>query len=297
MSAAAAARAVAVDMAPAPARRSWARRLVRNPSGLVGLVLCGILAIAALAAIAGVLPHDPLEQDTNAILSAPSSEHWFGTDQFGRDIFSRVLVGIRSSAEIAITAVALAAAVGVCAGVVAAYFGRWVSAVVLRVTDVLFAFPAILLALAIATALGHGWFNTSLAVAIVYIPIFVRVSRGPVLALRDADFIRAGRVLGFSSWRLLFRHVLPNISAVVVVQITLSLSWAVLTESALSFLGLGTQPPTPSLGRMVSDATTLAATAWWSLAAPAAAITMAVLGLNLLGDGLRDAFDPTESRR
>jgi peptide/nickel transport system permease protein len=288
---------VPIEVPRARRRRSWAARLVRNPSGLVGAVLCSILALAAIAATLGVLPHDPLEQDTNSILAAPSGRHWFGTDQFGRDIFSRVLVGIRSSAAIAMVAVAIATVIGVVAGTSAAYFGRWASAIVLRVTDVLFAFPAILLALAIATALGHGWFNTAIAVAIVYIPIFVRVSRGPVLSLRDADFIRAGRVLGFSPSRLLFGHVLPNIAAVIIVQVTLSLSWAVLTESALSFLGLGTQPPTPSLGRMVSDATTLAATAWWTLAAPAAAITMAVLGLNLLGDGLRDALDPTGSDR
>jgi peptide/nickel transport system permease protein len=288
---------VALDMAPARPRRSWARRLVRNPSGLAGVALCAVLVLATLAAVFGVLPHDPLAQDTTAPLAAPSGDHWFGTDQFGRDIFSRVVVGIRSSAAIAVVAVTIATVLGVSAGIAAAYFGRWVSAVVLRVTDVLFAFPAILLALAIASALGHGWLNTAVAVAIVYIPIFVRVSRGPVLALRDADFIRAGRVLGFSPGRLLVGHVLPNIAAVIVVQVTLALSWAVLTESALSFLGLGTQPPTPSLGRMVSDATPLAATAWWALAAPAAAITIVVLGLNLLGDGLRDALDPTGSDR
>jgi peptide/nickel transport system permease protein len=294
---AAAAPSVALEMAPGRPRRSWARRLVRNPSGIAGVALCAVLVLATLAAVLGVLPHDPLAQDTSAPLAAPSGRHWFGTDQFGRDIFSRVLVGVRSSAAIALVAVAIATVLGVAAGIAAAYFGRWVSAVVLRVTDVLFAFPAILLALAIATALGHGWFNTAIAVAIVYIPIFVRVARGPVLALRDADFIRAGRVLGFSPGRLLLGHILPNIAAVIVVQVTLALSWAVLTESALSFLGLGTQPPTPSLGRMVSDATPLAATAWWALAAPAAAITVAVLGLNLLGDGLRDALDPTGSDR
>jgi peptide/nickel transport system permease protein len=289
----AAAPSVALDMAPARPRRSWLRRLLRNPSGVVGMILVGLLAIAAIAAAAGVMPHDPLTQDTNSILAAPSGKHWLGTDQFGRDIFSRVMVGIRSSAVIAVVAVAISALVGVTAGVAAAYFGRWVAAVVLRLADVLFAFPAILLALALASALGHSWFNTAIAVAIVYVPIFVRVSRGPVLALVDADFVRAGRVLGFSSWRLLSRHVLPNIGAVIIVQVTLSLSWAVLTESALSFLGLGTQPPTPSLGLMVSEATTLASTAWWTLAAPAAAITIGVLGLNLLGDGLRDALDPT----
>jgi len=168
--------------------------------------------------------------------------------------------------------------------------------IVMRIADVLFAFPAILLALAIVSALGSGWFNTAIAIAIVYVPIFARVARGPVLALRDADFIRAGRVLGFSSPRLLFRHILPNVAAPVIVQVTLSLSWAILTESSLSFLGLGTQPPEASLGLMVSDARALAADYWWTLAAPAVAITLAVVGLNLLGDGLRDALDPTRAR-
>jgi peptide/nickel transport system permease protein len=294
---AAAVRPAALDMAPARPSRSWLRRLVRNPSGVVGLVLVGLLAIVAILAAAGLVPHDPLAQDTNSILTGPSGKHWLGTDQFGRDIFSRVMVGVRSSAVIAVVAVGISGLVGVSAGVVAAFFGGWVSAVVMRLADVLFAFPAILLALAIATALGHSWFNTAIAVAIVYVPIFVRVARGPTLSLVEQDFIRAGRVLGFSSWRLLARHLLPNIAAVIIVQVTLSLSWAVLTESALSFLGLGTQPPTPSLGLMVSDATTLASTAWWTLAGPAVAITLGVLGLNLLGDGLRDALDPTRGDR
>jgi len=177
--------------------------------------------------------------------------------------------------------------------VAAGFFGGWVDAIVMRVSDVLFAFPAILLALAIVSALGSGWFNTAIAIAIVYVPIFARVARGPVLALQDADFIRAGRVLGFSSPRLLFRHIVPNVASPVIVQVTLSLSWAILTESGLSFLGLGTQPPEASLGLMVSDARALAATAWWTLAGPAVFITLAVVGLNLLGDGLRDALDPT----
>jgi peptide/nickel transport system permease protein len=166
----------------------------------------------------------------------------------------------------------------------------------MRLADVLFAFPAILLALAIVAALGSGWFNTAIAIAIVYVPIFARVARGPVLALRDADFVRAGRVLGFSTPRLLFRHVLPNVAAPVIVQVTLALSWAILTEASLSFLGLGTQPPEASLGLMVSDSRLLAAEYWWTLAAPAAVITLAVIGLNLLGDGLRDALDPTRAR-
>jgi peptide/nickel transport system permease protein len=149
----------------------------------------------------------------------------------------------------------------------------------------------------VLAALGRGWVNTVIAVAIVYIPIFVRVARGPVLTVRELEFVKAGRVLGFGSGRLLFRHVLPNITAPLIVQIALALSWAILTESSLSFLGLGTQPPDPSLGLMVSDARTLVTRGWWLMAAPATAIVLAVVGLNLLGDGLRDVLDPTRSTR
>jgi peptide/nickel transport system permease protein len=243
-----------------------------------------------------VLPYDPVEQHPVDRLLGPSSHYWLGTDQFGRDIFSRSIEGTKSSLQVALVAVGLAGAVGTVAGIAAGFFGGALDAVVMRIADVLFAFPAILLALAIVSALGSGWFNTAVAIAIVYVPIFARVARGPVLALREADFIRAGRVLGFSSPRLLFRHILPNVAAPVIVQVTLSLSWAILTESSLSFLGLGTQPPEASLGLMVSDARSLAADYWWTLAAPAVAITIAVVGLNLLGDGLRDALDPTRAR-
>ena len=163
-------------------------------------------------------------------------------------------------------------------------------------TNVLFAFPPLLLALTLATTLTRSWPTIALAIAIVYVPIFVRVTRGPVLSLRETDFVRAARVLGLPTWRILLRHILPNISAIVTVQVTLSLSWAVLTEASLSFLGLGSPPPAPSLGAMVFDAKVLAATAWWTLAAPGAVIVIFVVGLNLLGDGLRDALDPRNGR-
>jgi peptide/nickel transport system permease protein len=280
-------------LASVPARSTWLVRMIRSPSGLVGLMLTGLLVLGAIAAAAGLLRYDPVAQHPLDRLLGPSGTYWFGTDQFGRDIFSRCLDGTRSSLQVAVIAVALSATVGTLAGIAAGFLGRWLDAVVMRLSDVLFAFPAILLALAIVSALGTGWFNTAIAIAIVYVPIFARVARGPVLALQEADFVRAGRVLGFSSRRLLFRHVLPNIAAPVIVQVTLSLSWAILTESSLSFLGLGTQPPEASLGLMVSDARALAATAWWTLAFPATFITLAVVGLNLLGDGLRDALDPT----
>jgi peptide/nickel transport system permease protein len=288
--------ATPATVAAAPRRRGWFGRLLQSPSGRIGLVLTALVALAALAAVAHLLPHDPVEQHPLDRLLGPSSRYWLGTDQFGRDIFSRCIEGAKSSLQVALVAVGLAGAVGTVAGIAAGFFGGVLDGIVMRIADVLFAFPAILLALAIVSALGSGWFNTAIAIAIVYVPIFARVARGPVLALRDADFIRAGWVLGFSSPRLLFRHILPNVAAPVIVQVTLSLSWAILTESSLSFLGLGTQPPEASLGLMVSDARALAADYWWTLAAPAVAITLAVVGLNLLGDGLRDALDPTRAR-
>lgn len=270
-------------------------RLWRNPNGMLGLVIVGLLAVLAGLTLLDVTPHPPLRQNAAARFLPPGSEYWLGTDQFGRDVASRVMRGILASLRIALFAVALSALVGSVAGIVAGFFGGWVDRVIGRVTDTLFAFPALLLALTIVAVLGRGWVNTVIAIAIVYTPIFVRVARGPVLTVRELDFVKAGRVLGYGPGRLLFRHVLPNVSAPIIVQIALALSWAILTESSLSFLGLGTQPPEPSLGLMVSEARTLFARGWWLMVAPASAIVVAVVGLNLLGDGLRDVFDPTQS--
>lgn len=278
---------------PAAAGPGRLRRLWRSRNGAVGLSLVALLAVVALLAGLGVTPHPPLLQDPAARFAPPGAAHWLGTDQFGRDVASRVMAGVLASLRVAVLAVAVAALVGSVAGIAAGFFGRWTDRLVGRVTDMLFAFPAILLALTIVAVLGRGWANTVIAIAIVYTPIFVRVARGPVLTVRELDFVKAGRVLGYGSGRLLFRHVLPNVTAPIIVQIALALSWAILTESSLSFLGLGTQPPEPSLGLMVSEARTLVTRGWWLMAAPASAIVLAVIGLNLLGDGLRDVFDPT----
>jgi peptide/nickel transport system permease protein len=260
-------------------------------------VIVGLLVVVSVLAALGLTPYPPLEQNIQERFAAPSLEHWMGTDQFGRDVTSRVMEGILTSMRVAVVAVAIAAVIGSLAGIAAGFFGGWTDRVVGRLTDMLFAFPAILLALAILAALGQGWTNTVIAIAVVYTPIFVRVARGPVLTVRELEFVKAGTVLGYGSGRLLFRHVLPNVTAPIVVQCALALSWAILTESSLSFLGLGTQPPNPSLGLMVSEARTLVNRGWWLMAAPAAAIVIAVIGLNLLGDGFRDAFDPTQSGR
>lgn len=278
-----------------PSARGRMRRLWRNRNGRIGVVVVGVLAVLAVLGALGITPHEPTAQNPADRFGPPSATYWFGTDQFGRDVFSRVMVGIFTSLRVAVLAVAAATLVGGLAGIFAGFTGGWTDRVTGRVTDVLFAFPAILLALTIVAGLGRGWLNTTVAIAIVYTPIFVRVSRGPVLSVRESDYIKAGRVLGYSSPRLLFGHVLPNVAAPIIVQVALALSWGILTESSLSFLGLGTQPPDPSLGLMVSEARTLFSRGWWLLMFPSVTIVVAVIGLNLLGDGLRDVLDPTRS--
>lgn len=282
--------------ATAPTREPWWQRLLASRSGAVGAALTGVVLLAALAALAGLVPHDPIVQHPADRLLNPSWTYLLGTDQFGRDTLARCMAGAAASLQVSLLAVGLATVVGTTIGVIAGWYGAWIDLVAMRLTDIFFAFPAILLALTVIAALGRGWFNVAIAIAIVYTPIFVRMARAPVLSLREAQYVLAGRLLGFSVPRLLLRHVLPNISSIVIVQITLALSWAILTESSLSFLGLGQPPPAPSLGQMVSEAKSLAVVAPWTLFAPALVIVIAVVGLNLLGDGLRDALDPTQGR-
>lgn len=281
-----------VSAAPEPARGSALRRLLRSKAGLIGSIITLVIVTVALAAQVGLFPYDAVSQDALVRLQPPSAEHWFGTDQFGRDVFVRSAAGAASSLLVAVVAVTIATLIGTSAGVLAGFFQGPGSRSILGVTNVLFAFPPLLLALALASAFTRTWFTVAVAIAIVYIPIFVRVTRGPVLSLRESNFVRATTVLGFSVPRVLLRHVLPNLVAIVIVQVTLSLSWAVLTEASLSFLGLGTPPPAPSLGSMVLEARALVNVAWWTMAAPGGVIVLMVVGLNLLGDGLRDALDP-----
>ncbi len=268
------------------------RLLLRSRSGLAGLIVVGLLAVLCLAAAFGLLPYDPLAQTPALRLRPPSAEHWFGTDQFGRDVFSRVAAGVANSALIALVAVAFATVVGTLSGVVAGFYRGAPDAVVSGVTNVLFAFPPLLLALSLASVLDRSWFTIAVAIAIVYVPIFIRVTRGPVLSLREIDYVKAATSTGQSRAAIMFRHVLPNITSIVIVQVTLSLSWAVLTEASLSFLGLGAPPPAPSLGSMIYEARTLVYIAPWTMAAPGIVIVLFVVGLNLLGDGLRDSLDP-----
>jgi peptide/nickel transport system permease protein len=269
----------------------------RTPSGIIGLVLMLAVIAMALLSLFGLTPYDPAHQNVELSLKPPSPTHWFGTDQFGRDIFSRVASGLANSLRIAIVSVAAAAIVGIVLGVIAGYYQGIIDRIVGVITNVLFAFPSLLLALALAATLQPSWQTVSLSIAIVYMPIFARVARGPVLTLRSADYVLASTAIGRSRLSTLFEHILPNLRSILVVQVTLSLSWAILTEASLSFLGFGTPPPAASLGGMVYDAQTLSSVAPWMLLFPGLALIIAVIGLNLLGDSLRAALDPKTGGR
>ena len=271
-------------------KTTWGR-LLRYPSAQIGLTLVLVYVIVAL--FASVLtPYSPIEQHARDRLQAPNATYWLGTDEFGRDILSRLMHGATNSLRVAILAVTFACALGTALGMIAGYTGGLFDNVIMRVMDLFFAFPAILLALTIVAALGPGAGNTILAIAVVYTPIFARVARGPVLSLKQMEFVEAARATGDRSPRILLRHILPNAVAPIIVQISLALSWAMLTEAGLSFLGLGTIPPAPSWGSMLSDSRKMMEIAPWMAVFPGLAIMLGVLGFNLLGDGLRDALDP-----
>ncbi|MCI2957190.1 ABC transporter permease [Agromyces atrinae] len=271
--------------------------LLRSPSGLAGLIITGLLAVLAILSLLGWLPYDPAAQNAAARLQPPSMEHWFGTDQFGRDIFSRTASGVGNSALVAVVAVTFAAVVGTIGGITSGYLRGVSDSVIGGLSNVLFAFPPLLLALTLASVFTRNWFTIAVAIAVVYTPIFVRVTRGPVLSLREIDYVNAAKATGMRAGSIMARHILPNITGIIIVQVTLSLSWAVLTEASLSFLGLGTPPPAASLGSMIFDARTLVTVAPWTLFAPGTILILLVIGLNLLGDGLRDALDPSRRGR
>ena len=268
------------------------RLLLRSRSGLAGLIIVALLAVLSLVSAFGLLPFDPLAQDPPSRLQPPSAVHWFGTDQFGRDVFSRVAAGVANSALISVVAVAFATVVGTVCGLIAGFYRGISDGAITAVTNVLFAFPPLLLALSLASVFDRNWFTIAVAIAIVYVPIFIRVTRGPVLSLREVEYVKAAKSTGQSRMATMFRHVLPNITSISIVQVTLSPSWAVLTEASLSFLGLGTPPPAPSLGSMIFEARTLVTIAPWTMIAPGVIVVLLVVGLNLLGDGLRDSLDP-----
>jgi peptide/nickel transport system permease protein len=270
---------------------TFLRRLYRHPSGVAGLgIIVLYLVIALFAAV--LAPYSPVEQHAQDRLQPPNSRYFFGTDEFGRDIFSRLMHGATNSLRVALISVSLSFTLGTLIGALSGYVGGWTDNLVMRGADLLFAFPAILLALSIAAALGPGTRNTIIAISVVYLPIFARVARGGALTVKTREYIEASRSLGAGHERIIFNHLLPNSIAPSIVQLSLAFSWAILTEAALSFLGLGTIPPAPSWGSMLSDSRTMMELAPWMAVFPGLAIMFGVLGFNLLGDGLRDVLDP-----
>ncbi|GCA97304.1 ABC transporter permease [Mycolicibacterium sp. NCC-Tsukiji] len=268
-------------------------RLRTNP---VTVLSAAVVAAAVVIAVgAGWLaPYGINDVDVPQALRPPSGAHWFGTDELGRDVLSRVLTGLQASMTVAVVSVACAAVVGTALGVMAGYRGGWLDTVVMRVVDVMFAFPVLLLAMAIVAVLGPGLATTIAAISVVYVPIFARVARASTLAVREEPYVAVSRTMGTGTAYILARHVLPNITGPLIVQTSLSLAFAILSEAALSFLGLGIQPPQPSLGRMIFDSQGFVTLAWWMAVFPGAAIVFIVLACNLLGDGLRDVLDPKQ---
>lgn len=268
--------------------------LSRNVMAVVaGLVLIGLVVVAVFGD--RLSRHDAVEGlDVSARLQAPSGAHWFGTDELGRDVFARVIAGAEVSLRVGLVAVGISLVAGVLVGLVAGYFGRWIDDTLMRVMDVLFAFPALLMAIAVLAILGSGSTNAMIAIGIVYTPIFARVTRASVLSVREEVYVRAARSAGAGHVRIIAQHVLPNVTAPIIVQTSISLAFAILSEAALSFVGLGTQPPDPSWGRMLSEGRGFIEQAWWMAVFPGAAIFVTVLAFNVLGDVLRDVLDPRQ---
>ncbi|HUX87974.1 MAG TPA: ABC transporter permease [Chloroflexota bacterium] len=262
-------------------------------SRLAGLGVAVLLVILFMAATADFLtPYDPNYQDYASLFQAPSALHPFGTDEIGRDVYSRVVYGSRISLEVGVIAVGIGLGVGVPLGLIAGYNGGLVDEGLMRLMDAMRAFPALVLALAITATLGPGIGNLMIAIGIVYIPTFARLVRGQAIAMRERDFVIAAKAIGGSPWRIMFRHIWPNITAPIIVQASLGIAFAILAEASLSFLGLGVRPPTASWGSMLLEGYQYLSTAPWLSLYPGVAIFIAVFGFNLLGDGLRQALDP-----
>ncbi|WJQ83168.1 nickel transporter permease [Brevibacillus brevis] len=271
--------------------RTFYRKLRKNKLAMVGgCIVIFYIAIALLAPF--IAPHDPYEIDLVNKLKSPSSEHWMGTDDKGRDVLSRLLYGTQLSMSVGFVAVFIGAFFGIILGLLSGYYGGWVDTVISRIIDVLLAFPGILLSLAIVSALGPSLFNVMIAVGIFSIPVFARIVRGSTLTVKKLEYIDAIRSLGANDFTIIFRHIFPNILSPIIVQATMRLATAILSAAGLSFLGLGAQPPLPEWGAMLSNGRDFLFTAPHLAMFPGFAIATLVLGFNIFGDGLRDALDP-----
>jgi peptide/nickel transport system permease protein len=277
-------------MKPSEFARLW-RRFRRNKGAVFGLGV--FVAIVVMAVCAGIIaPYNPLEQSYAHIMEGPSLDHWLGTDSFGRDMLSRIIYGARIALIVGILAVLLAMVIGVTLGLISGYYGGIIDTVIMRLMDGVFAFPILILAIALMAVMGFGVRNVIIAVAVVSVAPFARVTRGDVLAVREEPYIEAARLSGISNTAVIFRHVLPNVLAPIIVQGALRVSAAIITEAGLSFLGLGPPPPTPVWGSMIAEGRNFIVMAPHISTFPGIALMITVVGLNLLGDGLRDTLDP-----
>jgi len=278
-----------------PSTSLWAHgRHVIGENPVTGIAF-GLFALIVVAAVIGpsIVPYDPLASDTSATLQPPSARHWFGTDQLGRDMFSRVIVATRLDFSIAVSSVALVFVLGGLAGVMAGFFGGWVDKLVGRIADTIMAFPLFVLAMGIVAALGNSVTNIVIATAIINFPLYARVARAEANVRRGAGFVQAARLSGNSEWRLLLTQIVPNIMPIMAVQMSLTMGYAILNAAGLSFIGLGVRPPTPEWGIMVAEgASFIVSGEWWIAFFPGLALMIAVFCFNLLGDGVRDLVDP-----
>lgn len=266
----------------------------KNKLAIVGATILAFFILIAI--FAGIIAPEGIDDqkmgEPDALLQKPSADYWFGTDEFGRDILSRVMHGARLSLWVGFVSVVGSVVVGVILGIMAGYYGRWIDILISRFFDIMLAFPSILLAIAIVAMLGPSLQNALIAIALVNVPIFGRLIRSTVLSLKEEDYVEAARSIGMRDSRILFHHILPNSLAPIIVQGTLSIATAILDAAALGFLGLGAQAPSPEWGRMLADSRSLIQEAPWTVTFPGICIMLTVLGFNLVGDGLRDALDP-----
>jgi peptide/nickel transport system permease protein len=288
-------------MTEAPASRRQAvlgsiyrgfRAIVSNPTALIGLIIVVALVLMGIFAPWLSMGQSPLNQDLAGRLGPPSSEHWFGTDELGRDILARTLYGAQATLAIVLLVSVVVVPIGLAVGTVAGYLGGWIDTVLMRITDIFLAFPRLILALAFAAALGPGIENAVIAISLTSWPAYARIARSETMAIARSDFIQATVLQGASTWRVLFRHIVPLCLSSVIVRLTLDMAGIILTAAGLGFLGVGAQPPTPEWGAMVSAGRDVVLDQWWVATIPGLAIFIVSLGFNLLGDGLRDVFDP-----
>jgi peptide/nickel transport system permease protein len=274
--------------------RRMIRRLLRRKGAIFGLVIITLFLILAIFAPL-LTPYDPIAQSWTSVRKPPSAAHWFGTDDVGRDILVRVIFGARASLMAGVISIGIALTIGVPLGLAAGYLGGFLDALISRITDAMLACPFLILAIALAAFLGPSLGNAMIAIGVTTTPIFVRLTRGQVMSVKVEDYVEAARAVGNPRWRIALVHILPNILPALLVQATLSIAAAIIAEAALSFLGLGQQPPAPSWGSMLNSAQRFLVNAPWMAVWPGLAIFLTVLSFNLIGDGLRDALDPREN--